>query len=95
MKFLNVRELRTSTAKVWEDLEHDREMVVTNNGRPVAILISAAESDVEDSLRAIRQARAMQAVASIQRKSVERGTEQLTLDEIDGEIRNVRKKRAR
>ena len=94
MKFLSVRELRSRSAAVWRDLPREQEMVVTNNGRPVAILTSVPESGLEDSLRAIRQARAVQAVAEIQRQSVEQGTDKLSIEEINEEIEAVRRKRA-
>jgi hypothetical protein len=50
---------------------------------------------MEESLSAFRQARAVEAVASLQRRSVEMGTDKMTMDEIDAEIKAVRRKRAR
>ncbi len=38
MKFLPSRELRLRPGRVWKDLKKAREMVVTANGRPVALL---------------------------------------------------------
>ncbi|HYA88956.1 MAG TPA: type II toxin-antitoxin system Phd/YefM family antitoxin [Nitrospirota bacterium] len=70
-------------------------MIITSNGRPVAILAAVNESNVEESLSAFRQVRAIEAVASLQRRSVEKGTDRITMDEIDAEIKTVRKKRAR
>ena len=95
MKFLTVRDLRNKSAAVWRDLAEEKEMVVTSNGRPVAILSAVSEASLEDSVRAIRQSRAMQAVAELQRESVSRGTDQITDEEIETEIRSVRRKRAR
>jgi antitoxin (DNA-binding transcriptional repressor) of toxin-antitoxin stability system len=95
MRFLTVRDLRTKSAEVWRSLSREKEMVVTYNGRPVAILSSVAEDSVEGALQAIRQARAVQAVASLQRESVAKGTDAITEQEIDTEIRAVRKKRKR
>jgi antitoxin (DNA-binding transcriptional repressor) of toxin-antitoxin stability system len=93
MKFLNVRDLRNQTSKVWSDLSEEGEIVVTNNGRPVAILTAVNESNLEESLAAIRQARAIEAVTRIQRKSVEQGRDKTTLAEINKEIAATRKKR--
>ncbi|MBI4558462.1 MAG: type II toxin-antitoxin system Phd/YefM family antitoxin [Candidatus Hydrogenedentes bacterium] len=95
MKFLTVRDLRTKAARIWRDLPQEKEMVITNNGRPIAILSAASESNLEDSLRAVRQARAMQAVAELQRESVRRGSDKVTLKQINAEISSARKKRAR
>lgn len=93
MKFLSVRDLRSKAAQVWQNLPQERELIITNNGRPIAILAAISESNLEESLTAFRQARAVEAVASLQRHSADVGTNNLTLDEIDAEIRAVRKKR--
>jgi antitoxin (DNA-binding transcriptional repressor) of toxin-antitoxin stability system len=95
MKFLSVRELRGKSAGVWAALPAEREMVVTSNGRPVAILSSVREDEVEESVAAIRQARAGIAVARLQAASAERGLDRLTPAEIQAEIAAVRRDRAR
>jgi antitoxin (DNA-binding transcriptional repressor) of toxin-antitoxin stability system len=95
MKFISVRDLRGKSAELWKELPAQREVVVTSNGRPIAILSAVSESNLEESLSAIRQARAAEAVMSLQRRSVEEGTDSITMEEIDAEIKAVRKKRAR
>jgi antitoxin (DNA-binding transcriptional repressor) of toxin-antitoxin stability system len=95
MNFLSVRDLRTKSAAVWKSLPQEHEFVVTSNGRPVAILASVGEGDLEESLAAIRRARAMDAVAALQLRSVQNGTERLSMKEIDDEIRAVRRERRR
>lgn len=94
MKFLSVRDLRGKSAEVWKELPTEREMIITSNGRPIAILAAISESNLEESLAAFRQARAVEAVASIQRRSADKRTDKITMDEIDEEIKAVRKKRA-
>jgi antitoxin (DNA-binding transcriptional repressor) of toxin-antitoxin stability system len=89
-----VRDLRGKSAEVWKDLPGEREMVITSNGRPVAILASVNESNVEESLSAFRKARAVDAVAGLQRTSVTRGKDGISLDDINAEIEAVRRKRA-
>ena len=93
MKFLSVRDLRGKSAQVWQELSREREMVVTNNGRPIAVLTAVDEGSVEKSLTAWRQVRATQAITSIQQDSMRKGTNKVTMDEIDAEIKNVRQKR--
>ena len=98
MKFLSVRDLRGHSAQVWRNLPEEREMVITNNGRPVAVLTAVDEGNVEQSLSAWRQVRATQAIADIQRQSVQNGTDQTSIDEINDEIaklRHDRRKRSR
>jgi antitoxin (DNA-binding transcriptional repressor) of toxin-antitoxin stability system len=94
MKFLSVRDLRGKSAQIWKELPDEREMVVTSNGRPIAILAAITEENLEESLSAFRRVRAVEAVVSLQRKSVEKGTDKISLDEINAEIKSVREKRA-
>jgi len=93
MKFLSVRDLRGKSAQIWKDLPEEREMVITSNGRPIAILAAISESNLEESLTAFRQARAIGAVAALQRRSSDQGTDRVSMDEIDAEIKAVRKNR--
>lgn len=95
MKFLSVRDLKTKSSQVWKELPDQKDMVITSNGRPIAILSSIKEDNLEEVLSAFRQARAMQAVTSIQYESTRKGTDKITLKEIDQEITSVRSKRKR
>lgn len=95
MKFLSVRDLRGKSAEVWRDLPAEKEMVITSNGRPVAVLTAVDERSVEDSIAAWRQVRAAQALAEIQQESVRKGTDSLSMKEIDREIQAVRTARKR
>ena len=95
MRFLKIRDLRSHSAQIWRELPKHREMVVTNNGRPVAILSAVSDSNLEESLAAIRQARAATAVARLQRQSVEHGLDKMPLREINKEIAAVRGKRSK
>ena len=94
MKFISIRDLRGKSAEVWKKLPGEREMIITSNGRPIAILAAVNESNLEESLSAFRQARAVEAVASLQRRSIELGTDNISMNEIDAEIKAVRRKRA-
>ena len=93
MKFLTVRELRNKSAKVWKELPEENDMIVTSNGKPVAILTAIGESDVVESLQIMRRARALQAVETMQRQSLRHGTDKLIAEEIDDQIRVARKTR--
>jgi len=95
MRFVSVRDLRGKSGEVWKDLPSEREMVITSNGRPVAILAAVNESNLEESLSAFRQARAVEAVANLQQLSAGTGTDELSMAEIDAEIKSVRRQRSR
>jgi hypothetical protein len=68
-------------------------MVVTSNGRPIAILSAVTEDTLEETLAAIRRSRAVAAVSEIQRRSIQRGTDAINPQEIDAEIAAVRRSR--
>ncbi len=93
MRFVTVREFRGHSGKVWNDLAREKEVVITSNGKPVAILSAVSEGELEEALATIRRARAIQAVEKLQRKSVRRGTDRLSAQEINEEIQAVRKQR--
>jgi antitoxin (DNA-binding transcriptional repressor) of toxin-antitoxin stability system len=95
MKFLSVRDLKTKSSQVWKELPDQKDMVITSNGRPIAILSSITESNLEQVLSAFRQARAIQAVTSLQYESVRKETDKITIDEIDNEIKSARSQRKR
>ena len=93
MKFVTVRDFRTSSAKIWKTLPREREMVITNNGKPIALLTPLSDRNLEETLSAVRRARAINAVRMIQRDSIKNGTNKMTLEEINEEIRKTRKER--
>ena len=95
MKFISVRDLRGRSAEVWSELPEEREMVITSNGKPVAILSATSEDSVEESLAAIRRARGMAAVEAMQSRALKTGADRTTLDEIKAEIAAVRRERGR
>jgi antitoxin (DNA-binding transcriptional repressor) of toxin-antitoxin stability system len=93
MKFLSVRDLRSKSAEVWKGLTAEREMVVTSNGRPIAILSAVTEETLEETMAAIRRSRAVAAVSELQRQSVQKGKSAITPAEINAEIASVRRAR--
>ncbi|MDY6950231.1 MAG: type II toxin-antitoxin system Phd/YefM family antitoxin [Thermodesulfobacteriota bacterium] len=95
MKLLSVRDLKTKSSQVWKDLPDQKEMVITSNGRPIAILSSVNENNLEQVLKAFRQACAIEALTSIQYESVRKGTDKITLKEMSNEIDTIRSKRKR
>lgn len=93
MKFVSVRELRDRTAQLWRDLEREKDLIVTNNGKPVAILTATDSDSFERSLGEIRRCRAGDALSVLQRNAAERGLDTLSMDDIDTEIQASRNRR--
>ncbi len=91
MKFVGIRDFRNRSAKIWDELNREKEIIITSNGKPVAILSSVSEENLEENLTAFRRARAITAVSALQRESIKKGTDSLTLDDINAEINASRK----
>ncbi len=70
-------------------------MVVTSNGKPIAILSGVTEDTLEKKLLAIRRSLALVALEEMQKKSLELGLDKLSNSEIESEIKAVRKARRR
>ena len=95
MKFITVRDLRGRPTEVWTKLSRDKELVLTSNGKPIAILSAVSEDTLEGSLVALRQARVIAAVEAMQSHSVAVRTDKLSLEEVNAEIAATRKARRR
>lgn len=93
MKFISVRDLRGRPGAVWKQLAKMEEMVLTLNGKPIAIISTTSEDLLEEDLSAIRKARAIAAVQAVQAESVRKGLDKMTMEEIDAVIQEVRKDR--
>lgn len=90
MKFITVRDIRTSPAKIWKQLPEEQEIVITNNGKPIALLTPLSDESLEETISAVRQARAIQAVRVMQQTAKTRDLDSLSQADIDGEIRQSR-----
>ncbi|MDN5347669.1 MAG: hypothetical protein PWP65_1233 [Clostridia bacterium] len=95
MKFITVRDLRSRPTHVWKRLNQEENLVVTSNGRPVALLTSINDDSLEDTLAAIRRSRALMAVSRMQEESVAQGRDKISEEEIEAEIKAVRQGRKR
>jgi len=93
MKFITVRDLRSRTAAIRKELATERDMVVTANGRPFAILAAVEPDTVEDDLVAFRRARFLATMRRVQARSKAKGMDKMTMEEIDALIAKVRAER--
>ena len=89
MNFYTVRDLRNTPKNIWDNLSSDGEVVITNNGKPTALMIDIAEGSFEETVKAVRQAKAMLAFNSMRMKAAENGY--MTDDEIETEISAARR----
>lgn len=89
MNFYTARDLRTRPKCIWENLSADGEIVITNNGRPTALLLDIADGDLEETVRAVRQAKAVGALSSMRAKAAAAGF--MSDEDIEAEIAAVRR----
>jgi antitoxin (DNA-binding transcriptional repressor) of toxin-antitoxin stability system len=93
MDFITIRELRTEPRKVWKKLETEKELVITKNGKPFALLVQTQPNTLEVDLRLLRGLRAELALDEIRRRAHELGLDKMTEEEIDQEIAVAHKAR--
>ena len=92
MRYITVRELNTKPKEVWDKVK-EADIVVTSNGRPIAILTGTSEATLDDQLRALRRTRALMAMEEMQRAAAAKGLDGWPDKRIEDEIRAVRKSR--
>jgi antitoxin (DNA-binding transcriptional repressor) of toxin-antitoxin stability system len=92
MRFISVREMNTKPKEVWKKIKEE-ELVITLNGKPIALLSAVSEETLEKTLRMIRRSRALMALEEMQKKSLASGLDKMTNAEIEAEIWAVRKNR--
>ena len=88
MNFYSVRDLRTDSKSMWADLTSGDEVVLTNNGKPSALIIGIPEGSFDEIVQAVRQAKAMIALNSMRRKAAREGY--MSDDEIESMITEAR-----
>ncbi len=95
MKFIPSRDLRIRPGAVWRDLKKERELVVTSNGQPVALMVPVNGANLEEELRGIRSARLGRTIRKIREDAAKKGMDKLTMEEVDSIIAEARRERPR
>jgi len=87
---LTYRELRNTPGRVWERLAAGGPLTLMADGEAKAIVIPVEDGDVRGAIEAYSRGRAMMAIHRIQASSRAKGTDKMTLAEINEMIRDVR-----
>ena len=90
MQFVAHTDLRSP--KVWSRVQKEK-TVVTNHGKPVALVIPINENNFEEILAQVNQMEGLQALHDLQAQAKAAGTNRMTLEEINQEIAATRKER--
>jgi antitoxin (DNA-binding transcriptional repressor) of toxin-antitoxin stability system len=93
MKFISIRDLRASTAKLRRDLKTDKEVIITANGRPFALLTPVEPDRVEEEIATYRSARMQAVLSRLHKQAKEKGLDKWTMDDIDALIARHRRER--
>lgn len=93
MRFFSVRQMRQNSAELWKQLKEEQEIVLTSNGKPVAVMAGVDEKNVEKFSRAFRRVKAALALEELHLASIKAGTSKMSKKEIESEIKAVRKER--
>ena len=88
MNFYSIRDLRTESKSMWADLSRGDEVILTNNGKPSAIMIDIPEGGFDEVVQAVRQAKAMIALNSMRQRATREGFK--SDDEIEALINEAR-----
>ena len=68
---------------------------MTSNGKPIALLSATSDATLEESLVALRRARAQAAATAMQQASLKAGSDRVSLEDINAEVDAVRAARSR
>lgn len=93
MGTISINDLKKQTAGQWLKSVDKDDLIVTSQGRPVAVLLPIDANSLEPTLSALRSVRAVQAQIALQQAADANGTSGLSMDDIDAEIKAARQTR--
>jgi len=93
MRFLSIPEFSKSPQAALSSLAENEKIVLTNDGKPTALIIYTDESIFEDALLDLRKLKAKRDLFDLQMQSIKNGNSKMTMDEINAEINLARQER--
>ena len=91
MEFIAVRDFRIRPGKIWKKLKKSKRMLITSNGKPVAMLTDMEGKNLEEELRANSIAKGILALSKMREHAKEKGLNKLKMRDITREIDSARK----
>jgi len=89
MEYVTVTDLKHSK-KLFEKLSHEKELVLTRDGRPGALILEVDGQNLEQTLLAVRRSFFSCAVSAVRHKALE---SEINPEDIEREIRAARSNR--
>ena len=93
MRFISVREFRANMSSILRSLKKEKHAVLTNRGKPFAVVTATNEKRIADTLLEITRHEAIETLDSIRRDAKKSGTAEMTMREINAEIAEYRRER--
>ncbi len=90
MKMIATRELAANSGRVMKELDQEGVLVITKDGKPRSILLTTSDETLMEDLRDCLYTRARRDLMKAQMAAKEAGSSDLSMDEIDAEIRAAR-----
>lgn len=85
--------MATKPAAIWKTLKKEGAVVVTRNGQPEGVFISTSGETWLEDVQEIIYARARKAAQEMRIAAAKSGAAELTMEDIDSEIKASRAKR--
>lgn len=89
MHFVPVRDFRVNSAAVWNTLEEQERVIVTNHGQPTAIMLKVDAESVMSTVATIERAQWIELLTRMQTQ-VPPESRGMSLDDINAEIAAAR-----
>ena len=72
MQFISVRQ---NSAELWKQFREEAEIILTSNGKPIAVMAGVDEKNVEKFIAAFRKAKAAIVMEEMHQTSIKAGTD--------------------
>ena len=95
MQFVPYRDLRNEPSALRKKLADEGELVLTVDNKPLAVMINLGDENVQDILLMVSRLRAQMAARTIRSAARRRGTDKMTLKDINALIKKTRAQRKR
>jgi prevent-host-death family protein len=92
---ISINDLKKQPIGQWLQSVDKGDLVVTSQGRPVAVLLPIHAESLESTLSVLRSVCAAQSLRALQQAAAANGTCELSGEDIDAEIAAVRQSRHR
>lgn len=93
MNFYGMRELSNNTKNVMNTVADNGTVMITDNGKPTALVIGVTEESFEMVLAMVQQMKARKAFEELRKKALNDFPNGLTEEEIEAEIQSARKEK--